>query len=201
MMLSNEVRELYRRRYINRLSMFRKRILTDIVLIITTGAFGENSPQYKGITFDGKKHFRFIGHTRGYSTFQIPPAVYDKIKKFVCTDEKSHNPTIEGGANAKLRMLRYAARELRIDEECLVFSGHKRAIYVAPLAFNWREFLHGKTKRIEYYNLPLKELIEEWKSRWLVKRIRSDHVKAQVDLFQPEQFRLSRFIGIAEDGR
>lgn len=194
MMLSNEVRELYRQRYEFKLSRGKNRILKDIVLLVTTGAFGENTPQYKGITFSGQKQFKLIGLTSGYSTFQVPPSIYNQIKQLVNSNGQSHIPTIDGGASAKLRILRYGARELGIDEEQLVFSGHRRAVFAAPIAVNWREFLRMETQQIEYCDYSLQELINEWKSRWLERRLEARNVKAQVTAFRPEQLRISGLI-------
>lgn len=194
MMLSNEVRELYRQRYEFKPSESKNRILKDIVLLLTTGAFGENTPQYKGITFSGQKQFRLIGLTSGYSTFQVSPALYKQIKQLVNSNGQSQIPTIDGGASAKLRILRYGARELGIDEEQLVFSGHRRAVFAAPIAVNWREFLRMETQRIEYCDYPLQELINEWKSRWLRRRLRARHVRTQISAFRPDLLRISRLI-------
>jgi hypothetical protein len=194
MMLSNEVRALYSLRYANRLSRLRRRILTDVVLLIATGAFSGNTPQYKGVTLAGQKLFKFIGYSSGYSTFQVPSALYDRIKELLSAYGKLCVPTLEGGSNQKLRMLRIAARELGIDGEHLVFSGHRRAIYAAPVAANWREFLQGRTRRIEYHDFPLVRLVEEWKSRWLSRRMQSARVVEQLESFRPEQLKIANLL-------
>src|SRR5207253_8306769 len=172
----------------------RRRILTDVVLLIATGAFSENTPQYKGVTLAGQKLFKFIGFSSCYSTCQVSAALYDRIKRLLSANGKLCEPTLEGGSNQKLRMMRSAARELGIDEEPLVFSGHQRAIYAAPVAANWREFLQGETRRIEYYDFPLARLVDEWKFRWLNRRMQSDRVVEQLKSFRPEQLKIGNLL-------
>jgi hypothetical protein len=165
-----------------------------VVLLIATGAFSENTPQYKGVTLAGQKLFKFIGYSSGYSTFQVSAALYDRIKKLLGANGKLCVPTLAGGSNQKLRMMRSAARELGIDEELLVYSGHKRAIFAAPVAANCREFLQGDTRRIEYHDFPLARLVAEWKSRWLNTRLQSDRVVEQIRSFRPEQLKVANLL-------
>ena len=99
--------------------------------------------------------------------------------------------TVAGGSNAKVRILRLAARQLGIAEETLVYSGHRRAIFVAPLASNWREFLLGKTKSASYLNYSLSLITDHWKEKWLSRRLENPSVQQKVKIFRPEEFRVA----------
>jgi hypothetical protein len=99
-----------------------------------------------------------------------------------------------GGANAKMRILRYAARQLRIPEERLVFSGHRRAIFAAPLAVNWRDFLLGRSNTIAYLSYPLDSVTKQWKANWLSRRLMNSSVVDQVRLFRPDDLRITNVL-------
>ncbi len=195
MMASNEVREAYRARYALQRSRIRRRILTDIVLLMTSACYSSNAAQYKGLGFTSSQLFRFIGYTSGYSTFQIPPDLYGQVKKFVIKRRRTANPTRDGGPSAKIRILRWAARDLSISEQRLVYTGHRRAVFAAPLARNWREFLLGHTSRIEYFDYTLECLIRRWKEKWLKRRCENSIVMDKVYRFHPEELRMTRTLG------
>jgi len=192
LMASNEIREAYRVRYERQKSIARKRILTELVLLTTSGAYGRNAPQYKGLNYNGEPLYQFLGYSTGYSTFQIPPKVYELAKALVLSSRNGTDARMTGGANAKLRMLRFAARELGIPEEALVFSGYRRAIFAAPLARNWREFLLGKDTSSDYYDYTSECAISRWRAGWLAKRLRDSTVVAKVRDFSPESVRITR---------
>jgi hypothetical protein len=194
MMASNEVRDIYRNRYLAQRSMFRQRILIELVLITTSAVYGSNAPQYKGLSYNGSRLYQFLGYSTGYSTFQIPPELYNEVKGFVLRRRKHCDPTMAGGANAKIRILRFAARELGIREESLVLSGQRRGIFAAPLASNWKEFLLGKTRAPEYFDYPLNTIVDRWRKDWLIRRISDESVLSKVNSFQPDGARISKLL-------
>jgi hypothetical protein len=194
MMASNEVRDHYRNRYATQRSIIRRRILTDLVLLVTSAGYGRNAPQYKGLSYNGSTLFQFIGYTRGYSTFQIPTHLYADVKAFVQKRRLRSNPTRDGGPSAKIRILRFAARELGISEEGLVFSGHRRAVFAAPLATNWRECLLARTRAVGYCDYPLADVVQRWKDSWFLKRAAEPSVMDRVRAFVREDLRMSRLL-------
>lgn len=190
-LLSNEFRSLYALRYAKQLTRKLERIVTDIALLVTCGAYSSNTPQYKGISYGGRSRFKFVGYTKGYSTFHIPQSLFNMlIGKF--DDPKLRLARYgERGSHAKIHVLRHIARQLGIDEEQLVFSGHRRAVFLTPLAKNTRAFLRGEASRLEYYSANYDDLVEEWRVKWLVRRWRSSRVRHQVRSFVPRHITLT----------
>lgn len=188
--LSRELREAYNRRYASITTVKLGRLITDIALIVVLGAFGSNTPQYKGISIDGRNHFKFIGYTKGYSTFHISSSLYDELLSAASISELAKMRRLPGGGNPKLRMLRSIARKLNIDEEHLVRSGYQRAVFVAPLAHNSRRFLLGEDDSLDYSDYSFKDVVEAWKHKWLRRRCESNEVLEQVRKFTPSQLSL-----------
>jgi len=188
--LSNEFREMYFERYRNQLTRNLKRIVTDIALVVTCGAYSSNTPQYKGISFHGNNKFKYIGYTKGYSTFHIPQSLYNKLISVFDGPELRFSRYGERGSMAKFQVLRDIARKLNIDEEELLYSGHKRSVFVAPLAQNFREFLLDENKELIYYNVKYDDLVKTWRRQWLLKRWKSSQVRKKVQNFKPEDIGL-----------
>lgn len=193
MMASDEIRDIYRARYRRQRSVFRRRIIKDFVLMTTTAGYGRNAPLYKGLSYNGSRLFEFIGYTSGYSSFQILPKLYEEVKIFTAARRGTGNRVL-CGANARFRILRFAARELGIPEEKLIFSGHKRAVFVAPLAENWREYLLGSAATPRYYHYSISDIVQRWKTQWLSKRMSDSIVRDRVNYFVPESLRMTRLL-------
>ena len=193
MMASDEIRDVYRARYRRQRSVFRRRIIKDFVLMTTTAGYGRNAPLYKGLSYNDSRLFEFIGYTSGYSSFQIMPKLYEEVKKFTA-ERRGIGNRVLCGANARFRILRFAARELGIPEEKLIFSGHKRALFVAPLAENWREYLFGSVAAPRYYHYSSSDIVQRWKTQWLSKRMSDSFVRDRVNHFVPESLRMTRLL-------
>jgi len=194
LMTTNEVRDLYAKHYAERPTWKRRRILTDVVLVTATGAFGRNAVAYKGFRRNGESLFRFVGYTAGYSTFQVPPALYGRLKKFVGRYGRPVDGTAGGGPNPKLRILRMAARMLKVPEELLVRPGHRRAVFAAPLAFNFRSILRGSASRPHYIDFSVEEAICTWRERFLARRLGDHAVRQVMRQFDPEEVRVSKIL-------
>ncbi len=194
LMTSNEVRSLYRERYHDRLTLRQRLCADELYLLTTSGCYGSNAPQYKGLKRDGRSLYCFLGYSRGYSHFQISPMLYENVKDFVRRRRPETNGQFRTWSNSKIRVLRIAARELNIPEELLVFSGHQRAVFAAPLAENWRELLLGNDVHSNGIRYPAKDIVEYWKQIWLDRRLKNGAVGKTVEAFVPEHVRISRFV-------
>jgi hypothetical protein len=80
------------------------------------------------------------------------------------------------------------------DSEQALLHGHRRGVFVAPLACNAREYLTGETDSICYYDWPIADLIAWWKERWLKVRINNPDIMQRVRAFSPETYRVSDII-------
>lgn len=196
--LSRELRQAYSMRYASQYTMKLGRIVTDIALIVVLGAFSSNTPQYKGISIDGRNHFKFVGYTRGYSSFQISGNTYEELLSKIDVPQLSKKRCLNGGGNPKLRMLRLIARRMNLDEEHLANSGHRRAVFVAPLAHNSRTFLRGEDDFLVYFNYPLEDLVKAWKQKWLWRRWASDEVVRKVRNFTTSQLSLKHELAYSD---
>ena len=199
LMTSDEVRSLYRARYRDRLTLRQSLCADELYLLTTSGCYGSNTPQYKGLRCDGRALYRFLGYSRGYSHFQISPMLYEDVKKFVQRRRPETIGKFRTWSNSKIRVLRMAARELNISEELLVFTGHQRAVFVAPLAENWRELLSSKEVDSNAIRYPAGDIVEYWNRNWLDRRLKDRAVARNVKAFVPQDVQVSRFLE-ATDG-
>ncbi len=172
LMASDEARHLYRSRHKSQLTLKQKIVARELYLLTSSGCYGSNSPQYKGIRLRGLPVYQFLGYSRGYSHFQIDPTLDEDVKKIVLRRRPDVAGQFRTWANSKIRVLRMATRELSIPEEQLVFSGHRRALFAAPLAQNWRELLLGRTERLNRISYPAAEIVDYWKRTWLSQEAR-----------------------------
>jgi len=194
LMASDEVRSLYRARYHDRLTLRQCLCADELYLLTTSGSYGSNCPQYKGLKCEGRALYRFLGYSRGYSHFQIDPTLYEDVKKFVRRRRPETNGQFRTWSNSKIRVLRMAARELKISEELLVFTGHQRAVFAAPLANNWRNLLLGNDGPVDSIRYPAASIVDYWKGIWLDKRLKDRAVLQAVEGFKPHDIRISRLL-------
>jgi hypothetical protein len=194
LMASDETRSLYYTRYHNRLTLRQSLRADELYLLTTSGCYGSNSPQYKGIRCEGRNVYKFLGYSKGYSHFQIDPLLYEDVKQFVRRRRPETNGQFRLWSNSKIRVLRIAARELNFPEELLVFTGHRRAVFAAPLAQNWRELLLGHNASVDPVTYPAAKIIDYWRQSWLSKRIKNCIVTDAVKKSLPEDIRISRLL-------
>jgi hypothetical protein len=190
--LSREFRGAYCRRYVSQPTAKLGRFVSDIALIVVLGAFGRNTPQYKGVSIKGQNHFEFIGYTKGYSTFHIPANSYNEFLAALDIDGLREKRRLPGGANPKLRMLRFIARKLHLDEEQFVRSGYRRAVFAAPLARNSKAFLLGEDDSLDYFDYSFEDVVEAWKQKWLWRRWENREVVERIRSFTRSRLSLKR---------
>ena len=139
LMLSVEVMDFYKTRYTGQLTMKINREVTQYALITTTSINGKNAPIYRMNKYNGSQLYKYVGLTKGYSTYHISDKYYRKFKAH--NDQIKSKSSISNGSNPKIRTLRNIARQNGLDEKQLVYTGEKRGVFCAPVATNYREFL------------------------------------------------------------
>jgi hypothetical protein len=194
LMTSDDVRRLYRERYHEQLTLRQSLLADELYLLTTSGCYGSNSPMYKGMRCKGRTLYHFLGYSKGYSHFQIDPTLYEDVKRFVARRLPETAGRFRTWSNSKIRVLRLAARELKISEEILVFTGHQRAVFAAPLAENWRQLLLGDHVSADVISYPSCEIVEYWKEKWLARRLQSCETLAAVRRSSPAGVRVSRVL-------
>jgi hypothetical protein len=166
-MTSNEVRQIYKRKYKNSLTLLKKRnIKSDLLFLTTTSAFGKSSI-YDRLKFYDEIVAKSLGYTQGSGSFHLPEAIYLELLKFL--EKKGTNIVRHygNGPSRKLKLLDKALSMLDLDN--FTFHGIKREFYIFPLVKNLKEVIHNRQKP-QWYDRPLPKLLEFWKTRWALPR-------------------------------
>lgn len=194
MMASNWVRDAFRQEYEGRPTLAKKRIIKDLVMLVTTSVYGKRSSQYNRIHFSGQQLYIPVGETEGFGTLHIGDTSFAALRNVLVQNELTHSNKFGDGANWRLRVIRDGMNLLGFDADECLNHGHPRGVYVVPLARNAREFLRGETDEIDYFDTPLEDVIEHWRERWLKMRLQNTEVMEQVHNFKADSLHLSRLL-------
>jgi len=184
---SNEIREIYSKKYRNQITLIKKRKVNDLVAIFVTSLYGRSS-QYNRIKFKSNLLFQHIGATKGYGSLHLSDETFDAMRMLL--DDRGILVTNKfgDGPNWKMRLIRTIGDVLGFDSDFLLKHSFRRWIYLVPLADNFKDFLQGKTKNINYKNYPLSELINFWRNRWFNMRKYNTNVIEQVTSWKKNYF-------------
>jgi hypothetical protein len=189
---SNEVREEFRKRYAERVSIIRGKVREPhLVLITTTSALGRSSI-YNRISFDETEAFVSLGFTEGWGHFHFSDGTFEQVKAYL---REIGDPVIQrykygGGPNWRFRVVKRCLAQLGLSPD-LLKHGVKREVFVAPLAENTQEFLRGETSQPIYYSRPMQRLFASFKERWLLPRAARDQRYLE---FEKQALRLSSML-------
>lgn len=184
---SNEVREIYRQKYKDAVTNIAKRTVNDIACIFTTSLYGKSS-QYNRIRFNDNTLYNHIGETKGYGTLHLTDETFNAMRELLVHKGISVTNRFGDGPIWRMRVIRTAADILGFDADFLLKHSFQRAIYVTPLATNYKEFLQGKSQQLDYCNYPLSSLIQYWRNRWLINRRNNLEVEKAVLGFRKSEF-------------
>ena len=164
---SNQIRETYEKKYANKKTLLRKRILPNRLLFITTTSAYGRSSVYERITYNGDIVSRFIGFTAGSGTFHIPQALYEQILSFLEKEGFDVKRGYGTGRSRKLRLINLAFAKLGIED----FSYHniRRGCYVFSNVRNLMEVVQRNEEPL-WYDRPFEQLLNFWKKRWCIPR-------------------------------
>jgi hypothetical protein len=188
LVLSNEVRAAFRKRYAGRRSLIRKKKhLPYLALVTTTSALGRSSV-YNRIRINGFTYWTSLGFTQGSGEFHFSNGVYASLRDFV---EQHCKPTAKTAAwgtgfRNKREVIRKCLSEVGLSDR-LIYHGIQREIYGAPLGRNALRFLRGEVMRPAFYDWPAQDLAISFKERWLLSRAER---KPDFKTFDRETFRL-----------
>lgn len=135
-----------------------------LVYIDTMGAFGKSSIYNRLFNWD------FIGYTKGKSHIHITANGSWELIKKVVSPEDFKTYKYGQGPNWKMRILGKGLRELGLSDE-MMSIGWQRGYYRCTLAENWKEYLQGKANRVKWKQFDKEELVEHWKTRWVIPRL------------------------------
>ena len=163
--LSNEVRESYRRRYAGRKTLMEGRVLdADLLFVTTTGAFGKSSV-YERLRYAGARVER-IGWTAGIGTFHVPEHLVREIYAMLAESGVDVSGGYGSGPSRKVRLLKKGFNMLGLRG----FQAHgiRRAVYLFSLAENARDVIHGAAP--DWPDRPFNDIAAHWKERWAIPR-------------------------------
>jgi hypothetical protein len=187
---SNEVRELYRSKYLNVRTLLRGRKASDLVLIMTTSLFGKNASQYNRLRYGKSLLYVPIGETAGYGSLHISSDTFEAMRILADCHGYDTSNRFGMGPNWRMRVIRAACDILGLNSDVILRHSFRRGLYALPLARNFKPFLRGESAHPLYRALPMSKLVQHWKDRWCNMRLRNASIVAQVAAFEPKQFKL-----------
>ncbi len=172
---SDQVRDDFRKKYSHGRSIINGKNYKSrkpyLVLLTTTGAFGESSILDRLNTTD-RRLWQHVGFTEGWGFFHlnngIATELYEHLK--LQGDPIVWKNRFGQGPNWKLRLVRYGLQKFGIDYPKYGKHGIRRGFYAAPLASNFKEFLTGESDRPLFYRQSTSELFEFFRTRYLIPR-------------------------------
>jgi len=184
---SNEIREIYKKKYKDKSTIIRERKADDLICIFTTSLYG-NSSQYNRLKFENRLLYIPIGYTSGYGTLHISNETFLAMQQLLSEKGIMITNRFGDGPNWRMRVIRTASDTIGFDSDVLLRHSFKRGVYAVPLTKNFRSFLLGEADRAVYFNLPLETLVKFWKERWLNMRKKNTNVINKILNFNPDNF-------------
>jgi len=164
---SNEIREAYREKYKNYISIIKERKLEPALLFITTtSAFGKSS-LYNRLKYDGEVVAKCLGYTQGSGTFHIPEELYEELLEFLKNQGVDVARGYGHGPSRKLKLISLGLKYLGLPR--FEYHGIKREFYLFPLVKNLRGVIQEGEKPI-WIDRPFDKLADYWKERWAIPR-------------------------------
>ncbi|GAG57510.1 unnamed protein product [marine sediment metagenome] len=164
---SNEIRETYREKYKDYISIIKGRKLkSDLLFITTTSAFGKSS-LYNRLKYNGETVAECLGYTQGSGTFHITEELYMELLDFLKDMGVDVNRGYGHGPSRKLKLISLSLKYLGLSK--FEYHGIKREFYLFPLVRNLRDVIQQRRKPISF-DYPFNRLVDYWKERWAIPR-------------------------------
>jgi hypothetical protein len=186
---SNELRAIYFLKYKDQITLKEKRKASDFVGFFTTSLYGKSS-QYNRLKFKNELLYQPIGKTKGFGTLHLSEKTIHLMVELIKSKGISVGNEFGDGPSWVMRIIRAASDILGFDSDFLLRHSFKRNIYFVPLAKNYREFLNSEIQQPIYLNYSKDELVDFWKTRWLINRKKNKNVITDVLEFFPNNFHI-----------
>jgi len=184
---SNEIRAIFCRKYKGQVTNISKRKANRLACIFTTSLYGKSS-QYNRLKFNNQLLYIPIGKTKGYGTLHLTDETFDAMRELLGTHDIVVTNRFGDGPIWRMRVIRTASDLLGFNSDFLLRHSFQRNIYAIPLAHNFKKFLKGEQKRLNYFNYSLETLVDYWRTRWLSQRRKQPEVGRAVLGFRSEDF-------------
>lgn len=169
-LVSNEIREAYKRKYKDYITIIQGRKLdSDLLFITTTSAFGKSS-LYNRLKYNGRAVAESLGYTQGSGSFHIPDDIYEEIIEYLSSKGLNTARGYGHGPSRKLKLLSKGFRYLGLPS--FEYHGIKREFFLFSFVENLRSVIQEKADPI-WINRPFEEMVEYWKERWAIQRAKN----------------------------
>jgi len=166
---SDEVRDIFKRKYRDSRSLIRRTSHDGrLALITTTSALGRSSV-YNRIRFGNRSLYQSVGFTGGSGEFHFSNGLYSAISAFAadhCVPTYRRKSWGEGFRNRR-EVLKKALPLIGLPRAWLQ-HGIEREVFVIPLASNARQFLRGDHARLRWFKQPSSQIWDYFRERWLL---------------------------------
>jgi len=168
---SNEIKNAYQEKYLNKKTLMAEReIESDLLFITTTSAFGRSS-QYNRLKYGDDLVAEKIGYTKGYGSFQIPDDLYERLIDYLKSIGENADRGYGNGPSRKLKLISLACKKLDLADYS--YHGIKREYYLISLVENLKKIISEQAPSI-VKNYTFNNLFDYWKERWMKDRITSN---------------------------
>jgi hypothetical protein len=197
LMASQEVRDAYRTRYAEQVSIISSQMAgraiyrpAELKVLTTTSLYGNGSSQYNRLrlraseftNLDHDIEWHELAKTAGYGTVHLGPTTVRVLRE---VSERMYrarriNHRFGEGASPRLRQIREAVEALGIDASAVLHHATPRIFYgceLHPGAINELVGLYPATESRGHSAGVISSL---WRQRWLSKRIQSADVLGSV---------------------
>lgn len=168
---SNQLREVYRRRYSGRFSEIANRQVPGrLIAVSTTSAYGRSAQYDRLATWQEKPLLRSLGiieQTFGSYHFN---GVYPMLRGYLERHRKARQFVGFGtGPRVRWQVIRQGLRAVGLPERLLQHHVPREAFMVSNIS-NLQEYCAGVQSRPRWIDRPFAKLSESWTQRWLLPR-------------------------------
>jgi len=189
---SNELRAIHKNKYTDVKTIIKNREASDLVLIITSSLYGQNSSQYNRLKYGKSLIYKPIGTTSGYGSLHISNETFNAMLQLAEENGCNISNRFGDGPNWRMRVIRSACDVLGLNSDVILKHSFQRGLFAIRLAVNWKSFLKGESQTPIYRNLPLNKLVNHWRDRWFNMRKQNELVIQQVSSFSPSQYNIEK---------
>lgn len=193
LMASEEVRDAYRSRYADQVSIISSQMAgravyrpAELKVLTTTSLYGNGSSQYNRLrlraadypALDHDIAWQELAKTAGFGTVHLGPTTVRVLRE---VSERAYrarrvNHRFGEGASPRLRQIREAVETLGIDAESVLHHATPRIFYGCEVHPGAIDELIGLNPGTESHSHPASVIAGLWRQRWLAKRIQSSEV-------------------------
>ena len=197
LMISKEVRDAYRERYADQVSLISSQMAgrpiyrpAELKILTTTSLYGNGSSQYNRLRLrsasfpelDYDLEWQELAKTAGYGTAHLGGTtvrVLREVSERMYRSRRINNRFGEG-PSPRLRQIREAVEALGIDSSTVLNHATPRIFYGCELHPRARDELLGFYPVTENKGYAASVIGSLWRQRWLATRIRNPAILTQV---------------------